>query len=278
MTTPAGSYATSDGRYYSWGDDKFLSVTNILSKSIAKDALLPWGVKLTAEKALAAYDYLLRNGKEPPKPKLQRTVKGQPVMKVVDHDVYWKAQHRIVKEESADRGSIIHEWCEQWVLEGCPAKPETFPEFKGKLLEDECRGIIRAFKHYKIEPLVAECTVYSRAHRYAGTGDLFAKVGAYGDAVFCLDLKTGKNAWPETAYQLAAYRYGEFIGLPDGTEEPVPECQGGGVLHVDFGQTTLIPYKCGMDQFEAFTHMVAVAYELVENMKSVMNPPSILSQ
>ncbi len=277
MTSPLNSVATENGRYYEWAGDRYLSVTNVLSKSIAKDALLPWGVKLTAEKALAAYNFLLRNGREPAKQKLERKVKGQAVMKEVDHDVYWKAQHRLVKEASAERGSIIHDWAEQWTLAGnVDSESVEFPEMP-PLYEDECRGIMRAFDHYQIKAEVAECTVYSRAHKYAGSADLIATVGAYGGARFLLDFKTGKNAWPETAYQLAAYRFGEFIGLPDGTEEPVPETQGGGVLHVDFGQTSLIPYKCGRDQFEVFTHMVAVAYDLVENSKTLMNPPSILS-
>lgn len=264
-----GSVATEDGRYYDRAGERFLSVTNILDKSLSKPALVPWAVKLTAEKAQQCLDYVLKHGTLPPKRKVQRIRKGQPVMLEVDHDVYWKGEHGRVKDASAERGTIIHDWAEQWVLGAEPDPPEG--------LEQECIGIVRAFDKYKIEPVVAECTVYNRAHRYAGTGDLFAKVGLYGGGVFCLDYKTGKNAWPETALQLAAYRHGEFIGLPDGQDVEVPETVGGGVLHVDHGTTTLIPYRCGAPEFEAFTHNVRVAYWAIEEAKNVMNIPGILS-
>ena len=269
MSGPLNSEITSDGRYYTWGGEKFLSVTNVLDKSLSKPALVPWAVKLTAEKAKQWGEYVMEHGHEPPRKSVQRIRKGQPVMVEVDHDVYWKSEHTRVKNTSADRGTIIHDWAEQWVLGAEPNPPEG--------LEQECIGIMRAFEKYGIEAEVAECTVYNRAHRYAGTADLIATVGAYGGARMLLDYKTGNNTWPETALQLAAYRFGEFIGLPDGSEIPVPETTGGGVLHVDHGTTTLVPYRCGFSEFETFTHAVAVAYWVVEESKNVMNIPGILS-
>ena len=269
MSGPLNSEITSDGRYYTWGDEKFLSVTNVLDKALSKPALVPWAVKLTAEKAQQCLDYTLKHGQLPPKKKVQRIRKGQPVMLEVEHDVYWKGEHTRVKDASADRGTLTHDWAEAWALGLEPDPPAG--------LEIECIGIIKAFERYGIEVEAAENTVYNRTYRYAGTADLYAKVGAYGGAMFCLDYKTGKNAWPETALQLAPYRFGEFIGLPDGSEVPVPETQGGGVLHVDGGTTTLIPYRCGLDEFEVFTSAVKVAYWVVEQSKSVMNIPGILS-
>lgn len=269
MTSPLGSVATSDGRYYERNGERFLSVTNVLDKSLSKPALVPWAVKLTAEKARQCLDYALAHGQEPPRKKVQRIRKGEPVMVEVDHDTYWKGEHTRVKDASADRGTIIHDWAENWVLGNEPEPPPG--------LEQECLGIMRAFERYEIEPVAAEATVYNRTYRYAGTGDLFAKIGAWGGVVAMLDYKTGKNAWPETALQLAAYRNGEFIGLPDGTDVPVPETQAGGVLHVDFGTTTLIPYRCGAREFEVFKHAVEVAYWAVEEKGSVMNHAAILS-
>lgn len=270
MTSPAGSVATNDGRYYERNGERFLSVTNVLDKALSKPALVPWAVKLTAEKAQQCLDYTVAHGgKLPPRKKVQRIRKGQPVMLEVDHDVYWKGEHTRVKDASADRGTLIHDWAEHWVLGHEPDPPAG--------LEQECLGIIKAFERYEIEPLVAEATVYNRTFRYAGTGDLFAKIGAWGGVVAMLDYKTGKNAWPETALQLAAYRNGEFIGLPDGTDVPVPETQAGGVLHVDFGTTTLIPYRCGAREFEVFKNAVEVAYWAVEEKGTVMNHHAILS-
>lgn len=269
MTNPFGSVATEDGRYYERAGERYLSVTNVLDKSLSKPALIPWAVKLCAEQAIATLDEVLADGAMPPNPHLPRIVKGQPVMKEVDWPTYWKSEHKRVKEASAERGTIIHDWAEAWVLGQEPDPPAEYVQ--------ECLGIMRAFEKYGIEPVAAECTVYNKTYRYAGTADLFAKVGAWGGAVACLDYKTGKNAWPETAYQLAAYRHGEFIGLDDGSDVPVPETQAGGVLHVDGAKTHLIPYRCGEREFEVFGHMVAVAYEAVEEMKNVMNHTAIRS-
>lgn len=267
MTSPLNAASNDDGRWYTWNDEKFLSVTNILSKSLAKEALVPWACKLTAIEARKTLDYVLKHGEEPPLP-VEKVLKTK-TRYVKDWETDWKREHTRVKDASSVRGNIIHDWAENWVLGHEPDPPAEYV--------DECLGIMRAFEKYGIEPIAAEATVYNRQFRYAGTGDLFAKVEAWGGAVAMLDYKTGNNAWAETAYQLAAYRFGEFLGLPDGSEMPVPETQAGGVLHVDHGTTHLIPYRCGRAEFEAFTHMVAVAYEVVERMPQVKDHAAILS-
>lgn len=277
MANPFGSVATEDGRFYERDGERYLSVTNILSKSIAKDALVPWAVKLTAEQARITLDYVLEHGKEPPLPVLPPKENGQHVIDratkapktIPNWETDWKREHGRVKDASADRGTIIHDWAEHWALGHEPDPPELYVA--------ECMGIIKAFEKYDIEPIAAEAVFYNKTHRYAGTGDLIARVGAWDNAIALLDYKTGKSCWPETAYQLAAYRFGEFIGLDDGSNVDVPETQAGGVLHVDFGTTHLIPYRCGLAEFEAFQHMTKVAYELVENMKSVKDWASIRS-
>lgn len=270
MTNPFGSVATDNGRYYERNGERYLSVTNILDKAMSKPALLPWAVKLTAVAAQETLDYVLANGKLPKtKPTLTRIKKGEPYEAEVEWDVWWKAQHRLVKEASAERGSIIHDWAEAWVLGQEPDPPELYVT--------ECLGIMQAFDKYGIKPIAAENTVYNKTHRYAGTADLFAEVGAWGGIVACLDYKTGNNAWPDTAYQLAGYRFGEFIGLDDGSDVPVPATEAGGVLHVDHGTTTLIPYRCGEREFEVFQSMVRVAYDVVEEKDSLMNHTAIRS-
>jgi hypothetical protein len=273
---PLNSQITNDGRFYTWKDERFLSVTNVLDKAMSKPALIPWSNKLTAEQARTTLDYALAHGEEPELPLMPPKKDGsQPkdrqgnLKRIPNWETDWKREHTRVKNASADRGTIIHDWAEQWVLGREPEPPEEYVA--------ECLGIMRCFDKYGIEPIAAEATVYNRAYHYAGTGDLFAKVGAWGDVVAMLDYKTGNNAWPETAYQLAAYRHGEFLGLPDGSEAPVPETEAGGVLHVDHGTTHLIPYRCGEREFEVFGHMVAVAYEVVGEMKNVKDWAAIRS-
>ena len=277
VTSPFGSVATSDGRYYERHGDKYLSVTNILSKSLPKDALVPWACKLTAIEARKTLDFALANGHEPPLPLAPPKANGEHVIDrstkrpktIKDWETDWKREHTRVKDASAERGTIIHDWAEHWQLGHDPEPPALYV--------DECLGIMRAFEKYGIETIAAEATFYNKTHKYAGTGDLIATVGAWGGVPALLDYKTGKNCWPETAYQLAAYRFGEFIGLDDGSDVDVPVTEAGGVLHVDGGVTHLIPYRCGEREFVAFQSMVKVAYESVEHMKEVMNWTAIRS-
>jgi hypothetical protein len=79
------------------------------------------------------------------------------------------------------------------------------------------------------EVLESEVTLWSRTHGYAGTADLVMRIR---DATWLLDIKTGKNIYPEHGLQLAALASTDFIIREDGTEEPVPDITAQGVLHL----------------------------------------------
>lgn len=259
MTSPLGSVATEDGRYYERHGKRYISVTNVLEKAISKPALVPWAVKLTAEAALADFHAAKAD------PQKLATILSYPdtvTKPKVNPASEWKRKHTQVKDASADRGSAIHDWAEKWVL---GLEPDPVP---GEELA--CVGIIRAFEKYGIEPLAAESTVYNNAHDYAGTCDLFATVAAFDGATAVLDYKTGKSAWPETALQLAAYRFGEFIGLPDDTDIEVPQASRAGVLHVRPTETVLIPYTAGVQEFTVFLNALSVARWVVEESGNVI--------
>lgn len=233
---PRDSVATDDGRYYVWKGEKFISVTNVLDKVVSKPVLVPWAAKIVAEYAAA-----------------------HPTVDLTE----WKRQPAIIKEESAQRGTDIHAWCEQFFLNPELALANIPPEYR-----KECIGFVKCIEYHGIVPWAAECTGYNRAHGYAGTVDLFGHGRDFGLSV--LDIKTGKGIYAEYGLQLAGYRYSEFIGLPDGTELAVPETVGAYCLHVDGGRTRLIPMKAGPAQFEAFCHAVPLAEHMVQEFKSIV--------
>lgn len=266
MTNPFGSVATSDGRYYERDGEKFLSVTNIIDKAMSKPALVPWAVKLCAEAALAD---LHRCRTDADFKKLVFKYKDTTTSPKINPASEWKRTHTKVKDAAAERGTTFHNWAEGYILGQEPDPPDG--------LAEECVGFIRCVEKNGIEAIAAEATVYSREFSYAGTGDLWATVAAWGGIPVMIDYKTSKSTWPETALQLAAYRRGEFIGLPDGSEAPVPETQAGAVMHVDHGETHLIPYRSGAAEFEVFKACRIVAGWVVEESQTVKNHPGILS-
>jgi hypothetical protein len=58
--------------------------------------------------------------------------------------------------------------------------------------------------------------------------------------------------FPETALQLAAYRNAEFVGLPDGSEQPMPKVDWCAALWVTDHGYQLIPINAGHLAFEYF--------------------------
>lgn len=235
---PAGSVATPDGRYYERNGRKYISVTNVLDHCISKPVLVPWASKVVAEYAVA-----------------------HPGADIKE----WKRQPKIVKETSAQRGTDIHAWCEQYFL-----NPELAMDNMPAEYVAECVGFVECIIRNGIVPLAAEATVYSDQHDYAGTNDLFGTCKSMGDIVIGADIKTGKSIYPEYALQLAAYRFADYIGLPDGTDVPVPKVQASAVLHVDHGRTRLVPVRAEMGEFYAFVCLVKGAKWLVEEAKTAI--------
>src|SRR3990172_181392 len=88
---------------------------------------------------------------------------------------------------------------------------------------------------------VPEASVFNRTERYAGTLDAIATIGG---RTLVIDVKSGKGVYPETALQLAAYRWAEFVGVPDGSEQPMPPTVGAAVLHLT-------------DQGDSFQHVAS---------------------
>jgi hypothetical protein len=210
---PAGpkNSTTSRGgsRLYTWGEDKFPSVTTIISAGIPKPALQAWAVKVVAEGALDMLDELkamMRKGHEDAALKM---LKGLPYNQ---------------RDSAANMGSLVHAAAEAHV-KGESVK--SIIEASGEDAVPYLHAFSGFLRDYKPEYLALEATVYNRTDGYAGTADAFMEVDGKSLVV---DLKTNRSGpWTEVGLQLSAYARGEFIG-DDGKEAPVPQVVGGAVL------------------------------------------------
>lgn len=250
MTSP--KHATSRGgkRLYTWRNESYWSVTTIIGGGVPKPALLPWGIKMVAEAAVESISFLPEMV-ERDRDEAVRYLKGSPYAK---------------RDKAADLGTLVHEWIEAYSLR----KPMPEPP-------DEVAPYLAAFKVFLADfnPgfTATEASVYNRAERYAGTLDAIAhlRLPLYGgDGHYILDAKSGKGVYPEVGLQLAAYRHAEFIGLPDGSEAPMPQVDGALALHLTPQGYRLIEVRCDDEIFRAFLYAREVFRWQEETSKTVL--------
>jgi hypothetical protein len=214
MTIPTlATTGTGGHRVYRWQGREFPNVTAILDGGVPKPLLPRWAAKVAAEYAIAHLDHLRRL----PRGQAIREVKQAPFTK---------------RDDAAEVGDQIHAAVEAQAL-GRPRPP--LPEAAGGFLA----GFDRFLADHTPVFLAAEQTVYSRRYGYAGTFDAIATLPGHG--VVLVDVKTGNRIYPEVCLQLAAYAAADFIGRPDGTEQPLLAIEAGAVLHLRPGGYQLLP-------------------------------------
>jgi hypothetical protein len=203
VSNPANATTTQMGRIYTWKGEQFPSVTTILGAAMPKPALKSWAAKMVAEYAF-------------------------------DHRSSWETLGRdaavdLLKREplrmttkAADLGSAVHAAAEAY------AKRQAPPHWPAEIAP-HMQQFARFVDDYHPRFRALEATVYNRSQGYAGTTDFIAEI----DGLTLLgDTKSGKAIYPEVALQLAAYRNGEFVGRPDGSEAAIPPLNGTVVLHL----------------------------------------------
>lgn len=251
------------GRYYGacsetcpFGEDLLISVTNAQGV-VAKPALVPAAVKVTAEKAWAALPRMVA---------LSRTSATSDCEKkrVADRcgrcrfclTAEIKAEHRNQWDTAAEFGSLVHDYAHAHVLgEPRPYDPDVQP------FVDQYLAFLNAWRvdlNQHVE--AAETTVVNRPKRYAGTGDLWVwlPTGRAGKReLWLVDIKTSLKAPVNRVYadqelQLAGLRYAPEALLPDDTVVEVPKFAGAALLNLRAQAHQLIPLPAGRDAYKAF--------------------------
>lgn len=241
MSGPANATTTDTGRTYTWPTtgETFDSVTTIIKGGTPTGwGLIRWFKKVNVEWAVNNLDLWL-----PIAEQVGATAAIDLIMGEADRR----------RDSASVRGTDVHEWSEKIVLGTAvgeaPAAIRPYVESFTRFLRD-----------WRPEYESTEATVYSRAHGYAGTLDWTARIPGHG--LVLGDIKTkpdGKALYGDAiGLQLSAYRYADFIGLPDGTEAPVPEVDGCLALVIKPSSYELIPVRADPDVFRAFLAVAEV--------------------
>jgi hypothetical protein len=267
MNTPRNAKTARGGqRFYSWRNETFWSATTIINGGVPKPALLPWGIKSTAEGAVMQRDVFKAMLDACTTPK--DCARGE-FCETCDQAIRWlKAIPYSKRDRAADLGSLIHAWIEADRLE----KP--MPK-----VSDQVAPYLTSFRQFitDFSPQyeAAEASVYNRSQSYAGTLDAIVTLQLPLSEVpqtYILDAKTGRDIYPEVGLQLAAYRMAEFIGMPDGSEEPMPQVDGGLALHLTPEGYRLIEVDVSDEVYRAFLFAREVYRFCLETSKTVLGP------
>jgi hypothetical protein len=250
--------------------ERYFSVTTLIKSGVPSPALTAWGMKAVAEYAVANHrtlEAMLASVR------VRKTDTGLAIItdpSAVQAAIDWlKGSPYRERDRKADIGTAVHAAIEAHILKAPWPEPteDTAPHLA------QFRRFLEAFNP-AFE--LAEASVYNRTAKYAGTLDFIATIPDRGRVLG--DVKTtASGVYPEAALQLAAYRFAEFIGLPDGTEAPMPQVDGAAVLWLPGGDDpdgwALIPVVADDVVFRSFRHIVEVARWQEETSKGVIGQP-----
>jgi hypothetical protein len=261
--------SSRDGRFYVWRGRNYWSVTTIIGGGLPKPALINWAKKFTAEYAVEHLEALKALVADDPK-----------------GAVAWlkDAAYRD-RDRKADLGSHAHDAAEAYVLK------QPFPEWPPEVAAI-MTGFLNWLKDWSPVFTAVECPVFNDSHRYAGRLDAIIEI-ATEDLPACpmwgetptdrpwrvlADYKTGKGIYSDVALQLAAYRHAEtFLGLPDGSEAPMPDVDGCAVVHLrPNGTYQFLPIQTDEDVFRSFLFTREVFRFTLETAKDAVGGPFAL--
>lgn len=171
-------------RYQLDGNSDYLIGVTIATGQLDKSRpLMIWASKLSKAFLLEA----LKNGE-------------------INEDIIEEAvnQYNIKRDEAASKGSLVHQWCEDFIGGKNPGIPE----------DENVRNGILAFLKWKNENdvrfIFSEKRVYSKKHQFVGTADVGFTLGLEDHKINHMgDWKTSNAIYAEMAMQVSAYQEAE---------------------------------------------------------------------
>lgn len=244
---------------YTINGHEAVGVTTAIGNGLPKPALLAWGPRLVAEEAAR----LIAN---------RHSDDYLDLATEQDVITFLKNAPTRAKDGAAARGTRVHAIAEQ--LTRREEDIDVPEELRGHV-----ESVQKFLAEWKVRPLLVEHVIGSYQWGYAGTFDLVAEVGDGRRILF--DYKTGASGvWPETALQLAAYRYADAYVAPDGTEIPMREVgiTEAKAVWVRADGYDVVPLDTSGAVFKAFLHVlqVAKAVPIMPLWKGEMERPSWL--
>jgi hypothetical protein len=278
MSSPEHADDSGSQRWYLHPktDEKFLSVTSALGY-VAKHFLQGWAAKLSAEAAIDAWARVQEAAHTEPCNTRGSNACGRCRACVAT----WLAdRHNVVRDTAADLGSRFHEAVEHQTLFG-----------PGGHVDADVQPFLDAYNDWadraKPKFIATEATVINRRFMYAGTldavmwfppdADLPPKMRHLRNCNVLVDFKSGKAVDRAAAWQMAAYRYGEAVLLPDGSEEPLPPVDAGLVLHIRPEGVEMREAFINAKNFNNFVYALRVAEGTMAPLGDALSRPARLS-
>ncbi|NUS56224.1 MAG: hypothetical protein HOV66_15400, partial [Streptomycetaceae bacterium] len=234
-----------------WLDGKPIpGVTTLLGKGLPKPALPYWAAKCVAE-------YVVDN---PDQVEQIRSLGRGPAVAALKA-IPWQA-----RDEAAVRGTDVHKLAEEIIHGREVAVPEH--------LVAHVEGYTRWLDEFEVSPILTERPVGHRALWYAGTFDAIVRIG---EETWGLDWKTSKGVYGSTALQVAAYMGAEFFVDKDGNEQPLPEVDRIGVVHITEAGTRLHPFRDKEAAWKDWRHVSWVASRIPaidDQLEDALEAPS----
>ena len=219
-----------------WLDGKPIpGVTTLLGKGLPKPALPYWSAKSVAE-------FVVDN---PEQVDQIRSLGRGPAVAALKA-IPWQA-----RDEAAVRGTDVHKIAEE-IIHG---REVDVPDH----LVAHVEGYVRWLDDFDVAPVLTERPVASRSLWYAGTFDAIVDMGGVR---WGLDWKTSKGVYGSTALQVAAYMGAEFYQDEDGAEQPIPEVERIGVVHITDAGTQLRPFRDRDAAWKCWRHVAWVASQI----------------
>lgn len=233
MSTGIRRVNRGKGHSYTLDGESVIGVTTAIGV-LDKPALINWAANTTAGYAVDRWDELAAM---PPSKRLA---------------VLQKSRYADV-DKASKRGTEVHKLAEE-LIHG--RKVDVPEELAGYV--ESC---VRFLDDWEPEPVITEFVVAHRKWRYCGTGDAVFRLK--DGRVKIIDWKTGRTGiYPETALQLAAYKYAEVYVGADGEEHPMADLgidDVGWGVHIRADGYDPIPLNVSERVFKYFTHIVHVA-------------------
>jgi hypothetical protein len=217
---------------------KVSGVTTILSKGMPKPALVNWAANATIDYAIDHWDELS---------KMTPSARAKALSRARFED----------RDMAANRGREVHKLAERLIHGELVAVPEE--------LVDYVDSYVRFLDEFRAVPIRTEFTVYNSSHDYCGTSDLLAQLVDPQNPdseplTWLLDIKTNRSGvFPETALQLAAYRWADTLIHGDGSTSSMPPVEMTGAVWVRPDGYDLIPIETERHQLETFLHVKRIA-------------------
>lgn len=235
---------------------KVQGVTTLLSKGLPKPALPPWAAKSVAEYVADNPDAVRQMLDTMGRESIVGALKGVP----------WDK-----RDEAAARGTDIHDLAER-IIHG---EEVDVPEH----LAGYVQGYVDWLDAWALEVHQTEMVVGRRpadgVPGYAGTfdADVTFGGGCHAGKRALLDWKTSKGVYGENALQLAAYQHAHFYLDADGAEQPMPEYDLLGVVHITPTGTDLYVVDDPEGAWRIFRHVAYVATQ-TDVIKSQISEPT----